>query len=122
MLDEYVAKMERTLATGVLNILILAEVERAGPIHGYALVRALNESTDETIAFKDATVYAILKEADKLQLVKSRWAESDSGPPRRYYEITSRGRQALDEAATLWKRIRGATDPILDRKGRVKHA
>lgn len=122
MLDDYVAKLERDLATGVLNVLVLAEVERVGPIHGYALVRALNQSTDETIQFKDATVYAILKHVETLQLVKSHWAESDSGPPRRYYEITAKGRRALDEAATLWRRIRGATDPILERKGRVKHA
>lgn len=111
------AKLARDLATGVLNILILAEVER-GPRHGYALVRELEHRTDSTFTFKEATVYAMLKEAETLQLVKSHWAPSDAGPPRKYYEITAKGRIVLDSSAVLWQRIRDATDPILTRTRR----
>lgn len=118
MLDDFMAKIERDLATGVLNILILAEVERNGPRHGYALVRDLDQNTQSTFTFKEATVYAMLKEAENLELVKSHWAPSDAGPPRKYYEITAKGRRVLDSASVLWRRIRDATDPILERNRR----
>jgi PadR family transcriptional regulator PadR len=114
-IDDYLAKIERDLATGVLNILVLNHVERNGPVHGYALVRALEESTQSTFTFKEATVYAILKDAQRLELVKSALAESPQGPPRKYYTITAKGRRVLDAAAPLWARIREATDPVLDR-------
>ena len=109
--------MERGLASGILNMLLLAEVEREGPRHGYALVQDLEANVKGAFAFKEATVYALLKEAEEVGLVKSRWAPSDSGPPRKYYEITGRGRQALDAATLLLGRLRSATNPILHRKG-----
>lgn len=63
--------------------------------YGYSLVRELSESGP--IALKEGTIYPILGRLDREGLVRSEWVESDQGPPRKYYMLTSFGRQLFDE-------------------------
>ena len=63
--------------------------------YGYSLVRVLSESG--SISLKEGTVYPILARLDRDGLVRSEWMESDQGPPRKYYTLTSSGRQLFDE-------------------------
>ena len=37
------------------------------------------------------------------------WRESESGPPRHYYELTDAGREALDDFAKEWARFRDSS-------------
>ena len=63
--------------------------------YGYSLVRVLTETG--SISLKEGTVYPILARLDRDGLVRSEWVESDQGPPRKYYALTSLGRQLFDE-------------------------
>ena len=38
-------------------------------------------------------------------LLDYEWQESDVGPPRKYYELTPRGRAQLAELTDYWKRL-----------------
>jgi PadR family transcriptional regulator PadR len=38
-------------------------------------------------------------------LLDYEWQESDVGPPRKYYELTPRGRGQLAELTDYWKRL-----------------
>lgn len=62
--------------------------------YGYSLVRVLSESG--SISLKEGTIYPILARLDRDGLVRSEWVESDQGPPRKYYALTSSGRQLFD--------------------------
>ncbi len=66
-----------------------------GRHYGYSLVRALSESG--SISLKEGTIYPILARLDRDGLVRSEWVASDQGPPRKYYGLTSSGRQLFDE-------------------------
>ncbi|MGA2213924.1 MAG: PadR family transcriptional regulator [Bryobacteraceae bacterium] len=57
--------------------------------YGYSLVLALTETG--SISLKEGTIYPILARLD------SEWVGSDQGPPRKYYALTSSGRQLFDE-------------------------
>ena len=63
--------------------------------YGYSLIRVLAESS--SLSLKEGTIYPILARLDRDGLVRSEWAESDQGPPRKYYALTSSGRQLFDE-------------------------
>jgi PadR family transcriptional regulator PadR len=63
--------------------------------YGYSLVRVLSENG--SISLKEGTIYPILARLDRDGLVRSEWVESDQGPPRKYYALTSSGRQLFDE-------------------------
>ena len=38
-------------------------------------------------------------------LLDYEWKESEAGPPRKYYELTARGREHLRETLAYWDRI-----------------
>jgi PadR family transcriptional regulator PadR len=82
------------LRKGILELAVMGVLY--GERHyGYSLIRVLAEHG--SIALKEGTVYPILSRLDRDGLVRSEWAESGQGPPRKYYELTPSGRQLFDE-------------------------
>ena len=101
--DKLLAQMRR----GTLEFCVLAllrEEER----YGFDLVRALGES--DGMVTSEGTIYPLLSRLRRDGLVTSTWEESPSGPPRRYYRVTAKGRKALAEFAEEWQRFRDAVD------------
>lgn len=82
------------LRKGILELAVMGVLyyERH---YGYSLVRVLTESG--SISLKEGTIYPILARLGRDGLVRSEWVESDQGPPRKYYMLTSPGRQLFDE-------------------------
>src|SRR5687767_375780 len=115
MPDPYVGKLERDLTSGVLHLLILLEVDRSGPIHGYGLIRAMADTVRGEGAFKEGTVYPILSDLEKSGIIRGRWGQGAAGPPRKYYELTAAGRNALKEAVGHWRRIHDGIQQALDK-------
>ena len=78
-----------------LILLALAE----GPLHGYGIKRAVADRTDGAVKLGPGTLYEALQ-----RLVESGWIREVSpprdqagsgGPPRRFYNLTPRGRRQL---------------------------
>jgi PadR family transcriptional regulator, regulatory protein PadR len=82
------------LRKGILELAVMGVLYHERH-YGYSLVRALTETG--SIALKEGTIYPILARLDRDGLVRSEWVESDQGPPRKYYALTSSGRQMFDE-------------------------
>lgn len=82
------------LRKGILELAVMGVLyyERH---YGYSLIRVLAENG--SISLKEGTVYPILARLGREGLVRSEWVESDQGPPRKYYELTSSGRRLFDE-------------------------
>ncbi len=54
------------------------------------------------------TVYPALRRMEASTFVKSKWekhaiAQEEARPPRKYYELTKTGREALDEAVSRYR-------------------
>jgi PadR family transcriptional regulator, regulatory protein PadR len=81
---DFLIKLERDLASGFLHLLVLAHVERIGPIHGYGLIKAMDDATGNKGLWKEGTVYPLLNQLEKEGLVRSRWGKGASGPRRKY--------------------------------------
>ena len=100
--DALLAQMRRgTLQYCVLSL--LADEER----YGFDLVRGLAEM--------DGMIYPLLSRLRRDGLVDSNWQESPSGPPRRYYRLTTAGRAALNGFRLEWRRFRDAVDHFVER-------
>lgn len=98
------------LRRGVLEycvLSLLADEER----YGFDLVRQLG-SVDGLVT-SEGTIYPLLSRLRRDGLVSTSWAESDAGPPRRYYAITGQGRRALASFAEEWRRFRDSVDSLL---------
>jgi PadR family transcriptional regulator, regulatory protein PadR len=82
------------LRKGILELAVMGVLYHERH-YGYSLVRVLAESG--SISLKEGTVYPILARLNRDGLVRTEWTQSDQGPPRKYYELTSSGRQLFDE-------------------------
>ena len=96
---------------GILDTAVLALLE-AEPGYGYDLVRRLRGLGFSEIA--DASVYGTLRRLHKAGMLTSQVAESESGPPRKYYAITGRGRDELRQSVKIWSDITSAMESTLD--------
>jgi PadR family transcriptional regulator PadR len=56
-------------------------------------------------ATQEGTLYPLLSKMRRDGLVEYEWRESDAGPPRKYYQLTARGRTHLAELNDYWKAI-----------------
>lgn len=56
-------------------------------------------------AVGEGTLYPLLSRLRRDKLVDYEWVESESGPPRKYYSLTSAGETHRQELAMYWKKI-----------------
>jgi len=83
---------------GVLELCIL-RVLRQGEAYTSDIVDAL-KSVDLLVV--EGTIYPLLTRMKNAGTLTYRWAESPSGPPRKYYDMTDKGRALLDELEVAW--------------------
>jgi PadR family transcriptional regulator PadR len=53
----------------------------------------------------EGTLYPLLTRLKNADLLDYRWEESSQGPPRKYYEMTSKGNLFLDELEKAWDEV-----------------
>ena len=87
---------------GHLDLLLLAVLADAGPVHGYAVIAALRDRSEGAFDVPEGTVYPALHRLESAGLVVSRW-EQATPRRRRVYELTRDGRLARAAKQTEWR-------------------
>jgi PadR family transcriptional regulator PadR len=87
------------LRKGALDLAVLNALN-GDRLYGYDIVRLLRRH--EGLIISDGTVYPILSRLKADGLVRAEIEESPDGPPRKYYELTRAGRDALMEMNDAW--------------------
>src|SRR4029450_2508354 len=95
--------MRREQLKGHLDLLLLSVLAH-GPAHGYAVIAALRERSDQAFALPEGTVYPAPDRLEAAGLLRSSWAEQ-AGRRRRLYELTARGVSVLEELRGEWRRV-----------------
>ena len=96
---------------GHLDLLLLAACQ-GGPLHGYALMERLRLGSDGQFDLPEGTIYPALHRLEQAGLLTSRW--SDDGPRRRrLYELSARGRTALEAGRQTWRSFESGMNTIL---------
>jgi PadR family transcriptional regulator PadR len=79
------------------------------PLHGYAILRSVEELSDGEMTLRVTTLYATLERLEHSGLVQVVAEEVVDGRARRTYAVTDRGRQVLaQEAGRLLARAQAA--------------
>ena len=65
----------------------------------------LNRLSTTEFATQEGTLYPLLSKMRREGLVEYEWKESGAGPPRKYYELTTKGKAQLAELNEYWKYI-----------------
>ena len=73
----------------------------------------LEELTSAKIMVVEGTLYPLLTRLRKARLVDYKWVESSSGPPRKYYTITSTGQDFVNSLTSTWEELVNSTSQII---------
>ena len=110
-IERFREKLDRELKAGVVSLLLLLAIDRSGPDYGYRILKNIQEWSDGRLAFKEGTAYPLLQNLEKSGLVTSYWGDGTGGPPRKYYQTTALGREALKVALDEWDAL---TESVAD--------
>jgi PadR family transcriptional regulator PadR len=98
------------LRRGTLEYCVLALL-REDERYAFELVTTLGQA--DGMVTSEGTLYPLLSRLRKEGLVETRWRESSSGPPRRYYTLTDQGEERLDAFIVEWRRFTRSVDGLL---------
>ena len=91
---------------------LLLELVRE-PSYGYDLIRRLSETGFGRAAAEPGVVYKVLRSLEDHGSILSTWSTQESGPARRYYEITPEGRDVLQRRIGQLRRTQDRIDRLL---------
>jgi PadR family transcriptional regulator, regulatory protein PadR len=101
---------------GTLDALILKAVS-AGPRHGYAVARWLEDTTSEVLRVEEGSLYPALYRLEQRGWLRSEWGTSELGRRAKFYRLTRAGAAALRREAQEWARFSAAVSAVLLSRG-----
>jgi PadR family transcriptional regulator PadR len=93
-----------TVIQGTLELLILRTLATVEPMHGFAILEWIRDTTDDVLIVEDGALYPALRRMEARGWLTSDWGISEKGRRARYYELTPAGRAALAEQSARWER------------------
>jgi len=81
--------------------IVLLLLGKKGRSYGYDLSGALQQYALTDAEIERAALYRVLRQLELNGNVRSEWEVEKVGPARRVYELTPKGREHLDEWATV---------------------
>jgi len=106
--DDLVQNMLLELRRGVISIAVLSRLSREE--YGYSLLKALS---DLGLEVDQSTLYPLLRRLESQGLLKSDWRIADETRPRRYYVISTQGREVLSELKREWSAMTATMKKML---------
>lgn len=105
------AKME--LLQGTLDGLILKALTW-GPLHGYAVTRWIKAASENVFQIEEGALYPALHRLEQKGWVEAEWGLSENNRRAKFYQLTGKGRQALDSEQASWTRYAAAVAMVFE--------
>jgi transcriptional regulator len=101
-----------SILPGTVAFLALAALARGGRMHGFEILRWIEETSDGSLLLEEGALYPALHRLEKQGWLEAEWAVSEKGRRAKYYVLTADGRQAFLRESRDW-------DRYVDAVGRV---
>ena len=90
---------------GSLNLLVLRILSRQAPLHGYAIMTAIEQISGDALRVEEGSLYPALHRMEEAGWIKASWAEKGKGRRSRVYELTAQGRKELATEELRWTTV-----------------
>lgn len=85
-----------------LDALVLG-VLKDGPMHGYAISKALKKTAGGMLRLGEGQLYPALHKLERTGMVQANWQPQQGKPPRKVYALTDQGRCELERQRKVWE-------------------
>lgn len=101
------------LVQGTLEMLVLKTLALE-PMHGYGIALRIEQISDGVFRVNPGSLLPALSRMERAGRIHSEWRPTENNRRAKYYQLTARGRKALEEERRLWGRQVGAITRILE--------
>ena len=103
--------MRPDVLRGHLDGMILSVLERE-PLHGYAVMEALQARSGGALDLPTGTLYPALRRLERAGYLRSDWS-TVAGRRRRTYRITASGKKMLTAERSAWRSFSTVVNGVL---------
>ena len=93
---------------GILEFCILSLLDRREMYVSDLIAELKNGKLDVV----EGTLYPLLTRLKNGEFLSYRWEESTGGPPRKYYQVTEKGKKFLQELQFTWDELTRSVQQI----------
>ncbi len=115
-LQETHKKFQKELSSGTVSLALLSILAQSKePLYGYQIGKLVGAGDDDAagVMVKQGAIYPVLRSLESQGLLSSEREMSDSGPPRKYYQATEVGQEALKAWTEIWTETKTFVDNVL---------
>jgi PadR family transcriptional regulator, regulatory protein PadR len=92
------------LVQGTLDLLILKALAM-GPMHGWSIAQRIKAGSRDVLLVQQGSLYPALHKLETLGFIDAKWGESENNRKAKYYSLTPKGRERLEEEEANWQRL-----------------
>lgn len=100
--------IDTQLKKGVLGLCVLAMLARQDS-YAYEIASRLSDA----IGMGEGTIYPLMRRMQTDEQVETYLVESSSGPSRKYYRLTAKGRETLEGQTAEWRAFTRAVESLI---------
>jgi transcriptional regulator len=90
---------------GTLALLVLQTLAPGRNMHGYAITAHIQRISDQLLRVEEGSLYPALHRMEQDGWVQAEWGKTEKKRDARFYSITPKGRQQLQEEQQSWGRL-----------------
>jgi PadR family transcriptional regulator PadR len=98
---------------GSLDLLVLKILSRKPKLHGYAIMAAIQNISDEVLRVEEGSLYPALHRMEEAEWIRAEWITKETGRRARQYELTAAGKKQLAAEESRWKAVTSAVNRVL---------
>lgn len=100
------------LIRGSTDTIILAHLLN-GDSYAYEINKSIRQKSSGSFEFKEATLYTAFRRLEQSGCISSYWGDEETGARRRYYTITTIGRNTFYQNQKEWQNARELIDSLV---------
>lgn len=104
------------LIRGHTDTIILAKLMERDS-YGYEINKAVYRASNQRYELKEATLYTAFKRLEDTGCISSYWGDQSTGARRKYYTITSIGKEVYRQKISEWLEAKQLLDTLLNTEG-----
>src|SRR5580704_9378880 len=98
---------------GSLDLLVLKILSRRPRTHGYAIMSAIKETSDDVLRAEEGSLYPALHRMEEAGWIRAEWITKDTGRRARIYQLTTAGKKQLVAEESRWLAVTSAVNRVL---------
>jgi len=98
---------------GSLDLLVLKILSRRPRLHGYAIMSAIQEMSDDILRAEEGSLYPALHRMEETGWIQAEWVIKETGRRARLYTLTPAGKKQLAAEESRWQAVTAAVNRVL---------